>query len=191
MKDSAPLILFVSDSNGKRIDLDRLKPGALVCRHMRYTTEQALNDIPDVVNPHRVTDLVLQIGLNDTRHGLSTQKVREDLLEIQLLYRRVFPNARQHLTELPPIGDGQIEVNGLVRRLAAYTSSNLISTKQFRDRTTGQLRLNTVAVDGFHYSDIGIKILAKEIKKSLFSHSNRDGICLTVLNDIRSYSAGF
>ena len=191
MKDSAPLILFVSDSNGKRIDLDRLKPGALVCRHMRYTTEQALNDIPDVVNPHRVTDLVLQIGLNDTRHGLATQKVREDLLEIQLLYRRVFPNARQHLTELPPIGDGQIEVNGLVRRLAAYTSSNLISTKQFRDRTTGQLRLNTVAVDGFHYSDIGIKILAKEIKKSLFSHSNRDGICLTVLNDIRSYSAGF
>ena len=162
-----------------------------MCRHIRYTTEQALTDIPDVVNPGRVTDLVLQVGLNDTRHGLSTQKVREDLLEIQLLYRRVFPNARQHLTELPPIGDGQIEMNGLVRRLAAYTSSNLISTKQFRDRTTGQLRLNTMASDGFHYSDIGIKILAKEVKKSLFSHSNRDGLCLTVLNDIRSFSAGF
>ena len=191
MKDSAPLILFVSDSNGKRIDLDRLKPGALVCRHIRYTTEQALTDIPDVVNPHRVTDLVLQVGLNDTRHGLSTQKVRENLLEIQLLYRRVFPNARHHLTELPPIGDGQSEMNGLLRRLAAYTSSNLISTKQFRDRTTGQLRLNTVASDGYHYSDIGIKILAKEIKKSLFSQSNRDGLCLTLLNNIRSFSAGF
>ena len=188
MDDSSPLILFVSDSNGKRIDLDRLKPGALVCRHIRYTTENALTDIPAIVNPDRVVDLVFQIGLNDTREGFSTQRTRENLLEIQLQYRRIFPNARQHLTELPPISDTQIEMNGKIRSLATYTSSNLISTKQFRDRTTGRLRLDTVAKDGFHYSDIGVKILAKEIKKSLFSSANREGICLTVLNNIRSYS---
>ena len=186
MADSSPLILIVSDSNGKRIDLDRVKPGALVCRHIRYTTEDALADIPEVVNPHRVFDLVLQIGLNDSRHGVSTQTIRENLLEIQLQYRRVFPNARQHLTELPPIGDAQVEVNTHIRRLASYTGSQLISTKQFLDRTTSQLRLNTVAPDGYHYSDIGVKILAKEIKKSLFSYSNREGLCLTAMNNIRS-----
>ena len=91
MADSAPLILIVSDSNGKQIDLDRVKPESLVCRHIRYMTKDALADIPEVVNPHRVFDLVIQIGLNDSRHGVSAQKIREDLLEVQLQYCEFSP----------------------------------------------------------------------------------------------------
>ena len=129
--------------------------------------------------------MVFQIGLNDSREGFSSQRIRNDLLEIQLRYTRAFPNARQHLTELPPLSDAQIEVNGMFRRLATHTASNLISTKQFRDRATGQLRLNTIASDGFHYNDVGVKILAKELKKSLFSSANITNLNLKVLNNLR------
>ena len=41
-----------------------------------------------------------------------------------------------------------------------------------RDTNTGQLRANLM--DWIHYTDYGIRILAKEIKKSLYSSSNFD-----------------
>ena len=141
-----------------------------------------------MVNPSRVTDVIFQVGLNDTRDGFSTQRTRDNIMETQIRYHRAFPNARQHLMELPPICDPQIEMNALIRKLAIHTGSNLVSTKQFRDRTTGHLRLNTMANDGFHYNEVGVKILAKEIKKSLFSMANRENASLTVLNNFRSYS---
>ena len=70
----------------------------------------------------------------------------------------------------------------MLNRLATHTGSNLVSTKHFRDRNTGHMRSNLM--NGIHYNDIGVRILAKEMKKSLYSEANLDNICLTVLNNM-------
>ena len=154
----------------------------------RYTTTEAINNIAVVENPDSVTDIIFQVGFNDTRRGLSTERIRENLLDAQLLYNQTYRNARQHLTSVPPLSDAQVEVNGMLNRLAVHTGSNLISTKQFRDRNTGQMRSNLM--NGIHYNDIGVRILAKEMKKSLFSDANIGNSSLTVLNDM-AYSGGY
>ena len=104
------------------------------------------------------------------------------MLEMQLKYRNKFVNARQHITALPPLSDSQIEVNHVLQKLANHTGSNYITTKAFRDRITGQMRRNLI--HGIHYNDVGVKTLAREIKKSLFSESNISNTCLTTLNQM-------
>ena len=154
-----------------------------------YTTTEAIDNIAVVDDPDSVTDVVFQIGFNDTRRGLSTERIRENLLETQLLYNRRFRNARQHLTGLPPLSDAQVEVNGMLNRLALHTGSNIISTKQFRDRNTGQMRSNLM--NGIHYNEVGIRILAKEMKKSLYSDANIGNGCLTMLNNLAQVDCTF
>ena len=151
---------------------------------MRFTTAEAISDVPLIDDPDAVTDIIFHIGLNDTRRGFSTEKIRENLLDAQMKYHAIYRRARQHLCGLAPLSDSQIEVNAMVQKLAQHTGSNLISTKQLRDRATGQLRLNLMVSDGFHYSDIGVRIIAKEIKKSLYSDANKDNSCLAVLNNL-------
>ena len=86
---------------------------------------------------------------------------------MQLNYDEKFPNARQHLTALPPLGEKHSKANHLLQKLTAYTESNFISTKVFCDKTTKKLRANLMERDGYHYNDWGVRMLAKEIKKSL------------------------
>ena len=148
----------------------------------RYTTAEAIDNIPVVDDPNSVTDIIFQVGLNDTRRGLSTDWIRENILEMQMRYNRVYKNARQHLTGLPPLSDAQVQVNGMLNRLAAHTGSNLVSTKHFCDRNTGQMRSNLM--NGIHYNDVGVRILAKEMKKSLFSEANLGNVCLILLNNM-------
>ena len=90
-----------------------------------------------------------------------------------------FRNARQHITALPPMSDDQIETNRELQKLSNHTACNFISTKAFRDRMTGQMRRNLMK--GYHYNDIGVKTLAREIKKSIFSDSNKNSTCLDKL----------
>ena len=149
---------------------------------MRFTTAEVINDMPIIDTPEAVTDIIFHVGLNDTRRGLSTERIRENLLDAQIKYYQVYKNARQHLCCLAPLSDSQIEVNNVVRKLAQHTGSNLVSTKQLRDRATGQLRLNLMLSDGFHFSDVGVRIVAKEIKKSLYSEANKENSCLAMIS---------
>ena len=103
---------------------------------------------------------------------------------MQLAYNKQFKNARQHIVALPPLDDPQIETNTKLQKLAKYTNSNFISTKEFRDRSTGRLRMNTM--QDYHFNNIGIKILSKEIKKSLFAEANLNDGTLKQLADMRS-----
>ena len=127
--------------------------------------------MPSSDAPESVTDIIFQVGLNDTRTGKTSDKICDDALEMQIQYRKKFRNARQHIMALPPIGDPQIELNGRLQKLANHTNSNYITTKALRDRVTGQLRKNLMS-DNLHYNETGIKTISREIKKSLFSSSN-------------------
>ena len=118
------------DSNGKFID-KRLKPEALVIKAERFRVGTAIDTIPFVYNPEKVTDIVFQVGLNDLRRGNSHERIQEKTLEMQLKYNTKIPNARQQLTCLPPLGDRHAPTNHLPQKLAAHTQSNLISIKSF------------------------------------------------------------
>ena len=186
-------IMVVTDSNGKKLDLELLKPCAInkIQRDYKFTVTEATDGIPTTTNPDEVTDLVFQVGLNDSRHGISAEKICENTLEMQLKYRKSFKNARQHIVALPPLDNRQIDTNYRLQKLSKYTGSNFVSTKAFRDRMTGNLQKNLMEKVGrsgetdYHYNDIGIKTLSKEIKKSLFSESNLKGGDLDHLQTMR------
>ena len=58
------------------------------------------------------------------------------------------------------------------------TGSNFVSTKPFLDRNTGKMRANWMR-DRLHYNEWGVRMLAKEVKKSLYSLANKDNARLT------------
>ena len=87
-------------------------------------------------------------------------------------YAEYFPTARQHVTAVPPLNESYIEAYKLLQKLSKITGSNFVSTKSFLDRNTGKLRANLI--EGFHYNEWGVRLLAKEIKKSLYSLANRE-----------------
>ena len=97
-----------------------LKPESKAVKHDRYTLTQAIENIPKV--NAEVTDIVFQVGLNDLRRGMSPEEIQEKTLDMQLAYNKCFPNARQHLTALPPLENEHVHTNDLLQKLATYTS---------------------------------------------------------------------
>ena len=167
MKDR---ILIVSDSNGNRLNLQQLKPGCLFTKCERFNLRDATNQVPKMTHPDEVKDIVFQVGLNDLRKGHSPKGIQSKILNMQIEYTKKFPNARQHVTALPPLGQKHNETNHLLHKLSGHTETNFISTKPLRDTATGHLRANVM--DWIHYNEYGIKIMAKQIKKSLYSSAN-------------------
>ena len=89
---------------------------------------------------------------------------------MQMLYNQHFPNARQHVTALPPLSKKHIEVNQNLQKLCSFTQSNFVSTNELRDEPTGRIRTG-LTVD-YHYNSYGLALVARAMMKSLFSTSN-------------------
>ena len=100
-----------------------------------------------------VKNIVFHLGSNDIRRGATAADIKEKTQEMQKKYREKFPNARQHLTLIPPVVEGHVEANACLQRLATDSGSNLITNKPFLDRATGNLRANLTK--GIHYNDWG------------------------------------
>ena len=135
--------------------------------------------MPVETNPEEVSDIIFQVGLNDMRHGFNPEEIQENALKMQLAYFKKYPSARQHLTAIPPFANSHKEVNKSLQKLSAHTKTNFISTKAFTDRATGKFR--TDLAKGIHYTEWGVKMLAKEMKKSLYSSANCDNFHLDLL----------
>ena len=109
--NDTPDIIFISDSNGYNIGAPRLKPGAKVKKQIRYTFEQATSLVPQTSDPHKVKDIVFQVGLNHTHNIQNDERtideIQDDIqsraLTMQTKYLKQFPNARQHIVALPPM----------------------------------------------------------------------------------------
>ena len=74
----------------------------------------------------------------------------------------------------------------MYQKLSQHTQSNFISTKAFKDNATGKIRANLMK--GIHYTHIGIRVLAKEIKKSLYSSANKLSPQLDAMTKMRTKS---
>ena len=157
-----------------------MKPGTKAIREPAYTIKEATNNIPAVENPNEVEDVIFQVGLNDFRKGFNAKDIQDNYLDMQLKYKEHFPNARQHITAIPPLANGHREVNKSLQKLSKFTESNYISAKNFQDKTTGKLRAGLM--NGIHYNEWGIRTIAKETKKSLYSTANIGTNQLTIIN---------
>ena len=176
----------MTDSNGKGLDAQKLKPGAEVDKKERSRLKHAIDQTPKVSNRHEVDDVVFQIGLNDFQKGFNVEEIEGKYLEMQITYKKLFPNARQHVTALPPLTKAHITMNKSLEKLAKNLESNFISTNAFLDHTTEKLRGKLMRNDNYHYNDVGIRHLAKEIKKSLFSNANRNSQLLSQIIEMRN-----
>ena len=165
-------MIIVADSNGKALNADQLKPGAEVRKKVRYNLTEAKRLTPKVTNPQEIDDVVFQLGINDFNDGLREEEIVQKLFDVQVQYKRLFPNARQHVTAIPPLSKEHMQVNKGLQKLCNNHECNFISAKPFMDHASGKFRANLMRSDNLHYNDIGIRHLAKGIKKSLFSSSN-------------------
>ena len=183
-----PKLLLITDSNGKYLNPKRLKSEIHGVKYDRYTTKEAMDKIPKVSDPNEVTDIVFQVGYNDLRGGSTPEEVQESVLEVQLAYNKHFPNARQHITAVPPVDDNHVNLCKQLQKLSSFTECNFVSTNVFKDKTSGKLRsgMTNITQSGVHhYSEWGLKILAKEIKKSLYSTANTGNARLPRMREIR------
>ena len=137
-------------------------------------------------DPSAVTDIIFQVGLNNLNDGWTPEKIKDRTLEMQKKYNATFPNARQHITGLPPLETKHRRTNNLLIELKEHTKSNYITTKPFLDNNTKQPRLKLFKVKNnqpdFHYNQgEGIKTLAKAIRRSLYSMENIEPVRLNQL----------
>ena len=138
------IILLVGDSNSNQLLSNQLHNQKQVRKLKRSTIKEAIEYIPPCEKPEKVTDIVLQLGVNDMRRGATTKDI-------------------ENLT---------FNLHGL-RELAQRTGSNFIGLRGMMDRYTNRLRANMIQYDGLHFTEIGVRILAKEMKRSLYSTANQ------------------
>ena len=170
--------MIVTASNGRGLSLNQIKPEDHVTRELRYTIKEAIEMMPKTKDRPPVTDIVFMVGLNDFRRNKDAKNLQEKYLDMQMAYAKQFPKARQHVTAMPPLDDEYVEANKLLQKLSKHTGSNFVSTKSFLDRSSGKLRANLMR-DPIHYNEWGVRILAKEIKKSLYSKANMENSSLS------------
>ena len=102
-----------------------------------------------------------------------------DLLIGILAHNYTLSESSYPIQALLPYFDGwAVEANKLLQKLSKHTGSNFISTKSFLDRGSGKLRANLMR-DPIHFNEWGVRILAKEIKKSLYSKANMENLSLS------------
>ena len=88
-------------------------------RSLRYNLKEAIENIHPTRDQASVTDIVFQVGLNDSRNGWTANDLPEKYLEMQKRYREQFPKARQHITALPPLNTNCMEINQALQKLSA------------------------------------------------------------------------
>ena len=138
----------------------------------RFRLDDAKNRIPKVQGPHRVTDVVMLTGINDVK--LSNASIQANILKTDETcreYSSKFPRAKIHIGSIAPSNGKHSEYNTQLKRLANERNVPFIAIDQMYDRKSGYLQHDMVK--GIHYTDAGVKILAKQIKRSLYGNNTQ------------------
>ena len=122
--------------------------------------------------PSDVTDVILLTGLNDSKQVKNNViKIIENQEEAMRKCRSTFPNAQLHVGDVAPVSQKQQILNVHLKNLAHHEGASHISIQGMYDRQTGNLRGGML--NGYHYTEAGVKIMAKEIKRSLYRYVKR------------------
>ena len=168
--DGKDIILLIGDSNTNLLVPNMLHGAKHVVIEKRFRLDDAKCNIPKVQRPHRVSDVVMLTGINDVKHPNAS--IQENILKTDATcqaYSSAFPRARIHIGSIAPSNRKHSEFNAQLKGLAMQRNAPFIAIDQMYDMN-GCLRPKMV--NGIHYTDAGVKILAKQIKRSLYG-SNR------------------
>ena len=168
---SRDIVLVVGDANIEPLVSNRLHETKEVRKLKRSTIKEAEENVAACSKPENVTDIVVHLGSDDMRKGMTAREVKEGIRRIQSKYKGCFKKARFHISALPPTNDKQ-EINFHLRELAAENKSNFISLKEMKDRQTRQPVAGKIQGNGWTLTHEGTSILAGGIKRSLFSKAN-------------------
>ena len=162
-------IMIITDSNGKHLNPRLLHHEKKVTVEQRFTLDATVSKIPSRDDPDLVTDIVFMTGLNDSR---KTENSVEDVVkkqkEVCNKYCHRFKKARFHLANVAPIDFKQKNLNHQLKNYSRSAGISFIENNGIFDRVSGDVRPGML--DGIHYTPVATKILAKELKRSLYSN---------------------
>lgn len=164
-------VLIIADSNGEHLIPNMLHDEKEVLIEKRYSLDQAMKDLPRLGMPEKVCDVVMLTAVNNIK--LPNANIQETVGKVDnacRIYSDAFPNAKIHIGSVAPTNEKHIQFNAHLENLASTRGAQFISTAPMFDRKTGNVRPNMM--NGIHYSKIGVKVLAKEIKRSLYKRSH-------------------
>ena len=177
MYETRETVLVLKDSNGAHLRPGELHRQKNVQLETRYTLSSAVDHIPRIESPENVSDIVVLIGINDNMNPKETNQETEDKhLKLMKVYNEAFPNAHFHIGAVPPTSFKQERLNARLQSLAQRTGESFISLNEMYDRHD-KVRLRPGMLKGgdeIHYTEVGIKILAKEVKRSLHEKNWRN-----------------
>ena len=166
------MVLVIADSNGNHLDPDKLHDSKKVVVEERNSWEAALNHIPMVPNREMVTDVVLATGTqNVMRNHQQLNEIISIADETGKKYQRAFPKATIHLGSIAPANEKCINYNTHLQELAKEREAPFITTEGTFDGKSGMVKPNVL--NGLYYSKTGIRLFAKQIKRSLYNKGPR------------------
>ena len=175
-------VLFVHDYIGTDLNPHQLKPGTRVIAAKRSTLEEATEKTGKIENKDEIEDIVYVVGNDNLAKNDTPDQMQDKAQKMFFTFNEKYPNARMHMTGVIPLDNTQHhETNQALHKLCKHTGSNFITTKPFLDKTTKKIRHNTLNNKGNRLNEWGVRIIAKEIKKSLYSTANRGSNKLTEL----------
>ena len=170
--EAEEVVIVVTDSNGKYLNPSLLHDTKKVVIEERATWEMALNQIPKPPIPGNVKDVVLIPGINNV---MSQDQQISDILNIADMtgkkYQRAFPNATIHLGSIAPVNEKCLNYNFHLQELATQREAPFITTEEMFDARNGKLKPNIL--NGMHYTKMGIRPLAIQIKRSLYNRKTK------------------
>jgi hypothetical protein len=162
-------VLIIHDSNGNYLNPQLLHYSKDVQMVRRHTRDEAKKQIPACQSPDGVTDVVLMVGLNDSRTSTkSTATISTKTILTAKAYLTKFPYSRLHISSVAPISPKEIQLNLELKIKASQNDYAFIDIQGMYDQRSGKLR--DQMLNGIHFTSIATKILAKELKRSLYSH---------------------
>ena len=165
-------VMVIGDSNTKRLKPSMLHSDKNVVLQHRFTLDQVTSDMPQVDNPQKVTDIVVMTSFNDIRQPNSTvPEIIKKLDETCQSVCAAYPNSAIHVGGVPPTNAKMTHFNEQVKNLVESRQANFIPVKSMMDRNTDKIQSDIMKKDdSLHYSEKGVRIMAKEIKRSLFGY---------------------
>ena len=163
-----PVAIIVGDSNVRHLIPERLHEEKKVIVENRFTLEEALKNIPKT-QPEVVTDVVMLIGLNDIRSPSAS--IPDTIAKYDRTcktYQKHFPKSIIHIGSVAPSCEKHMRFNNELEYLAKIRNVPFIPSHQFLEPADGEIRPKPNTLSGIHYTRSGIRLLANEIKRSLY-----------------------
>ena len=165
--------MLLVDSNAQHLNPEMLHHEKQVTMEKLFTLEEANKKIPNRQNPDNVSDIVFMMGFNDSKKSdVAVEDVIKRQKEACHKYSHKFKKARFHIAAVPPYTAKQNNLNKQLKDYSISAGISFIDNRSLLDRNTGEVRDGML--NGYHYTKVAAKHVAKELKRSLYGFEPRE-----------------